>query len=174
MQNKKYNLEESVFKKNFNHTTRFWGCDENFYLIIGKGIYLCECMDGWKENDETSLPPKDAFYSRLNMKGISDQYHEHAQQVWNRITPEHENITLGDNYDMYLATDVLLLADEFEAFQNTCLKHYKLDPAHFYTASGLAWQVLLTLFRMDIFGGSHGCGGPKSHSHLKSVIDVLE
>ena len=174
MQNKKYNLEESVFKKNFNHTTRFWGCDENFYLIIGKGIYLCECMDGWKENDETSLPPKDAFYSRLNMKGISDQDHEHAQQVWNRITPEHENITLGDNYDMYLATDVLLLADEFEAFQNTCLKHYKLDPAHFYTASGLAWQVLLTLFRMDIFGGSHGCGGPKSHSHLKSVIDVLE
>ena len=26
---------------------------------------------------------------------------------------------------------------------NTCLKHYKLDPAYFYTASGLAWQALL-------------------------------
>ena len=53
-------------------------------------------MDSWKKFEETSLLPKDAFYSRLSMKGISDQDHEHAQQVWNRITPEHENITLGD------------------------------------------------------------------------------
>ena len=77
------------------------------------------------------------------MKGISDQGHDHAQQVWNRITPEHENITLGDCHDIYLATDVLLLADAFETFRNTCLKNYKLDPAHFYTAPGLAWQALL-------------------------------
>ena len=77
------------------------------------------------------------------MKGISDLDYEHAQQVWNRITPEHENITPGDYHDFYLATDVLLLADVFETFRNTCLKNYKLDPAHFYTASGLAWQALL-------------------------------
>ena len=41
------------------------------------------------------------------MKGISDHDYKHAQQVWNRITPEHENITLGDYHDVYLATDVL-------------------------------------------------------------------
>ena len=77
------------------------------------------------------------------MKGISDQDHEHAQQVWNRITPEHENITLGDYHDAYLAADVLLLADVFETFRDTCLKNYKFGPAHFYTAPGLEWQVLL-------------------------------
>ena len=65
------------------------------------------------------------------MRGISDQDHEHAQQVWNRITPVHDNITLGDYHDAYLVTDVLLLADVFETFLNTCLKHYNLDPAHF-------------------------------------------
>ena len=42
-------------------------------------------MDGWKKFEETGLPPKDAFYSRLNMKGITDQDHEHAQQVWNTM-----------------------------------------------------------------------------------------
>ena len=73
------------------------------------------------------------------MKGISDQDYEHAQQVWDRITPEHENITLGDSHDVYLATDVLLLADEFETFRDTCLKNYKLDPAHFHNAGDLAW-----------------------------------
>ena len=73
------------------------------------------------------------------MKGISDQDHEHAQQVWNIM----EKKTLGCFHDTYLKTDVLVLADLFEAFQNTCLKNYKLNPAHFYTAPGLAWQALL-------------------------------
>ena len=65
------------------------------------------------------------------------------RQVWNRITPEHENITLEEYHDIHLATDVLLLADVFETFRNTCLKHYNLDQAHFYTAPGLAWQAIL-------------------------------
>ena len=128
-----------MLKKNFNHTSRFWECDEKFRLMIRKGVYPYECMDGWKKFEETSLPPKDAFYSRLNMKGISDQDYEHAQQVWNTM----EKKTLGCYHDTYLKTDVLLLTDVFEAFRDTCLKNYGLDPAHFYTAPGLAWQALL-------------------------------
>ena len=73
------------------------------------------------------------------MKGISDQDYEHAEQVWNAM----EKKTLSSYHDTYLKTDVLLLADVFETFWNTCLGHYKLDPAHFYTAPGLAWQTLL-------------------------------
>ena len=49
----------------------------------------------------------------------------------------------GDYHDIYLATNVLLLADVFETFRNMYLKHYNLDQAHFYTAPGLAWQALL-------------------------------
>ena len=73
------------------------------------------------------------------MKGISDQDDKHAQQVWNTM----EKKDLNCYHDTYLKTDVLLLADVFETFRNTCLGHYKLDPAHFYTAPGLAWQTLL-------------------------------
>ena len=100
-------------------------------------------MDSWKKFEDRSLPPKDSFYSRLNIKGISDDDYDHAQQVWNRITPGRENITLGDEHNVYLKTDVLFLADVFEAFRDTCLKHFKLDTAHFYTAPGLAWQAFL-------------------------------
>ena len=130
-------LDEGVLKKNFNHTSRFWGCDEKFRLMIRKAVYPYEYMDGWEKFDGASLPPKDTFYSRLNMKGISDQDHEHAQQVWNIM----EEKTLGCYHDTYLKTDVLLLVDVFEAFRNTCLGHYKLDPVHFYTAPRLAWQA---------------------------------
>ena len=35
------------------------------------------------------------------------------------------------------------MADVFDTFRNKCLKNYKLDPAHFYNAPGLAWQALL-------------------------------
>ena len=121
----------------------FYKEEEVFRLMRRKGVYPYEYMDSWKKLKETSLPPKDVFYSRLNMKGISDQDYEHAQQVWNRITPEHENITLGDYDDVYYATDVLLLADVFETFRSLCPEHYRLDPAHFYTAPGLTWQDLL-------------------------------
>ena len=53
------------------------------------------------------------------MKGISDQNREHPQQVWNYM----EKNTLGYYHDAYLKTDVLLLADVFETFLNTCLKN---------------------------------------------------
>ena len=128
-------LDEEVLKKNFNHTSRFLGCDEKFRLMIQKGVYPYEYMDGWEKFEERSLPPKYAFYSRLSMKGISDRGYEHAQQVWNIM----EKKNLGCYRDTYLKTDVLLLADVFKTFRDTCLKNYKLDPAHFYTAPGLAW-----------------------------------
>ena len=76
-------LGEEVLKKNFKHISRFWECDEKFHLMIREGLYPYEYMDSWKKFEETSLPPKDAFYSRLNMKGISDQNFEHTRQVWN-------------------------------------------------------------------------------------------
>ena len=38
---------------------------------------------------------------------------------------------------------LLLLADVFENFRNVCLNHYKLDPAHYFLAPGLAWDACL-------------------------------
>ena len=73
-------LGGEALKNNFNQTSRFWRCDEKLCLMIRKGVYPYEYMDGWEEFEEASLPPKDAFYSRLSMKGISDRDDEHAQQ----------------------------------------------------------------------------------------------
>ena len=74
-----------MLKKNFIHTSSFLECDEKFRPMIRKGVYPHEYMDGWKKFEEISLPPKEAFYSRLSMKGISNQDYEHAQQVWNTL-----------------------------------------------------------------------------------------
>ena len=50
---------------------------------------------------------------------------------------------MSDYHDLYVQSDTLLLADVFENFRNTCIKVYELDPAHFLSAPGLAWQACL-------------------------------
>ncbi|XP_057311370.1 uncharacterized protein LOC130649159 isoform X1 [Hydractinia symbiolongicarpus] len=113
--------------------------DEQFNIMRRKGVYPYEYVDSFDRFNETRLPSKDDFYSKLNMNGISDADYAHAQKVWKDMKVEN----MGVYHDIYLKTDVLLLSDVFETFRETCLKNYKLDPAHFYTAPGLAWQACL-------------------------------
>ena len=58
--------------------------------------------------------------------------------------------TLEDYHDLYLLTGVLLLADVFETFRKTCLRHYSLDPSHSYTAPGFAWQAALKMTGVNL------------------------
>ena len=73
------------------------------------------------------------------MSNISEKDYQHAQKVWKEFTIHN----LGEYHDFYLCTDVILLANVFEAFRDTCLEHYSLDPAHFHTSPGLAWKAYL-------------------------------
>ena len=73
------------------------------------------------------------------MSSISSNDYQHAQRVWKEFGIHK----LGDYHDLYLRTDVVLLANVYEAFRETCLEHYKLDPVHFYTSPGLAWKACL-------------------------------
>ena len=108
-------------------------------LLTRKGIYSYEYMSSWDCFEETQLPPIEAFYSKLNMSLISSDNYQHAQRVWKEFRIHN----LGDYHDLYLRTDVVLLANVYEAFRETCLEHYKLNPVHFYTSPGLAWKACL-------------------------------
>ena len=112
---------------------------DKFNLLARKGVYPYEYMDSLEKLKETALPPKEAFYSRLNDGGISDEDYVHAQNVWKTFKMEY----FKDYHELYNKVDVLLLADVFENFRNICLKNYELDPAHYYTAPGLAWDAAL-------------------------------
>ena len=108
-------------------------------LLLRKGTYPYEYMDCFQKFNEEKLPPKKAWYNKLNDSDISDKDFDHAQKVWRTFNCQ----TLGDYSDLYCRTDVLLLADVFENFRKTCMQHYKLDPANYYTSPGLSWDALL-------------------------------
>ena len=55
-----------------------------------------------------------------------------------------------DSLDVYLQLDVLLLVDFFEKFCRTCLDLYSLDPPHYYTTPGLAWDAALRTSRVEL------------------------
>ena len=96
-------------------------------------------MDSQERFDETSLPDKKYVYSELNLEGITDKDHSHAQKIWEVF----EINNLGEYHDLYVQCDTLLLADVFEKFRDTCIQIYRLDPSRFLSAPGLAWQACL-------------------------------
>ena len=115
-------------------------------LLMQKGVYPYEYMDSLDRFDETCLPPQEAFYSSLSDEGISEEDYKHAQQVWDTFGCRN----IGDYHDLYLRTDVFLLADVFENFRRTAISTYKLDPAHYYTLPGYSWDALLKFTRVSL------------------------
>ena len=105
------------------HFFGFEEYNENQYkLLTHKGIYLHEYVTNWDKFKEAKLPLREAFYSKLKDYG-------HVNRVWKEFGLKD----LGEYHDLYLKTDVIILANVFKAFRKVCLKNYGLDPAHFYT-----------------------------------------
>ena len=115
----------------------------NLFWLLRKGVYPYEYMDSWERFDETLLPDKEAFYSSLNMKDVTDVDHRHAKRVF-------KSLNLGDYHDLYVQSDTLLLADVFENFRNMCIEIYDLDPSQFLSAIGLPWKAFLKRTEIEL------------------------
>ena len=117
-----------------------------FVTLLRKGVYPYEYMDESNKFDEKELPVKKSFYSNLMMEDISDTDYKHANNVFKKFDLNN----LGDYHDLYMRSDTLLLADVFENFRNACLSNYELDPAHFVSLPGLAWQACLKKTNVEL------------------------
>ena len=82
---------------------------------------------------------KKAFYSKLYLEDITDKDYTHDQKVFQEFNLKN----LSDYHDLFVQSDTLFLADIFENFRSKCIEIYELDPVHFLSAPGLAWQACL-------------------------------
>ena len=100
-----------------------------------KSIFPYEWFDSIDKLYETTLPPKEALYSKLKQSGITDKEYKQAIDCWNNTGCE----TIKDYMMVYLKTDVLLSVDVFEKFRAMCLEYYEIDPCYTYSTTGLTW-----------------------------------
>ena len=116
----------------------------HFSLI--KVLHPYDYVSSIDKFSETQLPPKSEFYSKLNDEDICDSDYQHAIKVWNKFNCK----TICDYHNLYLKSEVLLLADVFENFRKTGLKHYSLDTTHYFKSPGLAWDACLKEARQEL------------------------
>ena len=135
------NLPKYTFKNLLKYFT-----PEQAEILKQKGFYPYEYMDTEEKFNDTKLPPREAFYSKLSGRGITKADYKHAWNVWNTFKMK----TFKEYHELYNVTDVLLLADVFENFRENSLKTYGLDPVYYYTAPGLAWDACLKITDVEL------------------------
>jgi hypothetical protein len=132
-------------KHKFKESLKY-GPKENIDLLLKKGVFPYDYMTDWGVFDETKLPPIENFYSKLSNSDISKEDYVHAKNVWNTFNIKN----IGEYQDLYCTTDVLLLADIFENFRDLSIEDYGLDPVHYYTLPGYAWDCMLKLTKVKL------------------------
>lgn len=130
---------KSKSRKAFQHTSKHVTDKSRRELLLRKGVFCYRYLDDIRKFDDKKLPPIEDFYNDLNQEPLSKSNYEHALKVWDKF----ECRSLGDYHDLYLTSDLLILADIFQNFRRFCLRFYKLDPAHYLSGPQLSFDALL-------------------------------
>ena len=113
-------------------------------------------MDSFERFCE-KIPDEKCFYRSLkdgttddSVEKLDDHGSDEEYLICIKIWNEFNIKNMGDYHDHYLKKDVLLLADVFEKFINTCLQFYTLDPCHYVSSSRLSWDAMLKMTRIKL------------------------
>ena len=137
LRNKSDDINE--LRKSFKYTSEFFKDDEQFKLMIRKGIYPYDYIDDFNKLYTSYLPDINEFYSKLNKSKCSNEDYQQAQLVWRTFNCK----TLLDYHNIYLYSDVLLLSDIWSNFSKVCYKDYNLDVSYYFTAPSLSFDAML-------------------------------
>ena len=140
----------------FKYLTQKFGF-KSLELLKQKDAFLYGYMNSFKRFNEEKLPDKKCFYSSVKygttgdngkkLDGhLSNKDYLTCKKIWKKFNMKN----MGDYHDHYLKKDVLLLADVFEKFIDTCLKLYGLDSCHYFSSPGLSWDAMLKMTCMKL------------------------
>jgi len=126
-------------KNNFRHLMKFFPVEEQRDLMFRKGVFPYNHIQSLEVLSEHALPGKEAFFNDLTRTHISDEEYSFAKLVWDKFQCK----TLADYLRVYLMSDVLLLADCFENFRDTCNRDYGLDPVRYFSLAHFSFDAFL-------------------------------
>jgi hypothetical protein len=135
----KGNNTTDELRKVFKNVSKAYPIDEQFREMLKKGIYPYDHIQSYEILNQNTLPSRRAFYSKLSNKKCGKEEYQQAEKVWKLFNCK----TFMDYHNLYLTSDVLILADVWENFKLVCKKIYGLDCSYYYTAPGLSWDAWL-------------------------------
>ena len=149
-------LVKNLSDNDFKYLTEEFG-SKNLELLKQKDAYSYEYMNSFKRFNEEKLPARKYFYSstkdgkigddgKISDGHISVKDYLTCEKTWDKF----EMKNMGDYHDHYLKKDVLLLADVFEKFIDTCMKFYGLDPCHYFSSPELSWDEMLKVTEIEL------------------------
>lgn len=137
--------DAATLKKEGSPVSTFTEVDRYFggkaHLLKRKGVYPYTYMSSFERFGERSLPPIEAFQNDLAGTNCKQEDYDHAKAVWNAFGCR----TLKEYHELYLISDVLLLADVFEAFRRSAYKSFGLDPLYYYGVPGYSKDAMLRM-----------------------------
>ena len=141
-------------EEKFTHTNKFFRHKypevdkKHLNLLTRKGVYPYDYVDSFEKLDEDIPTDRKAYFNTLTKEDITQDDYDFLCQLKDVFNLK----TLRDLHDLYVSTDVMLLADVFEHFRQWSLDIYQLDPAHFLTAPSLSWTAALkfTKVKLDV------------------------
>ena len=133
-------LVKNLSDEDFKYLVEEFG-SKNLELLKQKGAYPYKYMNNFERFNEEKLPARKYFYRYIKDGEIGDGDKISDGHIWDKF----EMKNMGNYHDHYFKKEVLLLADVFEKFIDTYLKHYGLDPCHYFSSSRLSWDAMLKL-----------------------------
>ncbi|MES9884134.1 MAG: hypothetical protein ABW185_25085, partial [Sedimenticola sp.] len=147
--------------------------ENNIDMFVRKQSVFSDYLDEPVRLSETELPPKSAFYDRLNDVQISDESYQHATRLWSAMQLQ----TVEEYVKTYLTIECLQFADVLENFRDLMMNDFLLDPMWYFSLPAVSWDscLLQTEVRLELItdedmhltvesairGGLTVCGGQR-------------
>ena len=129
-------------------------------LMTQKGVYPYEWVDSMEKlNSFKGLPPQEAFFSSLRQEAITHEEYQHALKVYDDMKCQ----SFLDYHNLYLESDIVLLADVYESFRKKSMEIYGLDPTNYISAPGFSWDAMLLYTGVEL-----------ELVHDPIILDILE
>ena len=144
-------LVKNLSDEDFKYLVNEFGFD-NLKILKQKVAYPYDYMNSFKRFNEENLCAKKYFFSNTKKRKIDEDVkisdghisiedYLTCEKIWNKFKMKN----MGYYHDHYLKKDLLLLADVFEKFIRTCIKHDESDPCHYFSSPGLSWDAMLKM-----------------------------
>ena len=116
-----------------------WATDESLHMLLQKIPMPFDVMQSTACFSLPALLPQDAYFTSLLGEPCDELTYGKVQEVVAALRLG----SFADYHDVYLYTDVLALADCFEAFRNSFHAEHGLDVAHFISMPSASMKAML-------------------------------